>query len=190
MLFYRFNNTGLKKNTLIKFIVLIVLIGYFNEIQAQKDDLKGKLSEISAHFSECSQYLSDMLEQIRKAQNAAYIQDIDLYLDLALLHFEQFCTGISYTENLYLDVFELTKDTNWLDLKLYASKTYNRLIAIETETSRINNYLNDIDGTSEFAEIQQKLSMIRTSLNNIEIELPLCIKECKSQSLMISEHDK
>jgi len=171
-------------------ILFVLMMPFIGHVYGQPEEIGRKLTEAASYLAEASQNLQDMQENIRKAQNSAYVQDIDLYLDIAMVHFEQFYTNISHTRSHYLDIFELAKDSAWLNLRYQAGKTYNRLLNIETEISRINDQIQELNGSGIMAEIQQKLGFIRNYVENIFIELPLCIKECKEQSESVFKNDE
>jgi len=132
-------------------------------IVAQNNELKKYCQEVEFYASEMNNLLNEFQDNIKKAQNSTYTQDISLYLDIAFSSFQILTSDLKYAQDSYSEMFKLLEKQEWTDFSLIAGKAYNESILTENEFSRIFSTADEISGMNELMQIQQRLSAIRNS---------------------------
>ena len=157
---------------------------------AQNVEVADRCREASSYMSETLNFSAEFLDNVKKAQNATFTQDISLYLDIGFTSFDQACTSLKYAEDAYLTLLSILEKDTWPELSNIAGKAYNQCLLVENEFSRILSLSREINGNSDLVQIQQLLSSIRFSADNAGYYLLQCGKYNMQISDILKNEDE
>jgi len=172
------------------FLLILLLFFVFSSAFGQQTELKNHCDEAEAYLRELNDMLVDFQENIRKAQNASFIQDISLYLDIAFSNFSVCQANLHYAEGHYLEMFKILEKESWIEFSKTANKAYNNCLLIENELNDILTVVNEINRLNDIVQIQQMLSSIRTATENATYYLMECYKQNISLYSLLAEKDQ
>lgn len=145
--------------TLLLIATFICLIFF---VQAQEKQLARSDKELIKNMERVKDYLADMQEYIRDAQNAGNMGDIRLNLDLAIMEAENFTANVEYVINELKNIHQFAIKSELVDILSAAGKMEDKFHVLKLQGEDIVFALRDASRFSSISDIQMKISQARS----------------------------